>query len=122
MEITIKRVYEPASPEDGVRILVDRLWPRGVSKARADLNEWDKAVAPSTELRKSYDHVVSRFPEFVSAYRAELDANPAAKELATTLQAEKPAKVTLLYGARDETHNEAVVLKQWLKEQLGMAS
>lgn len=114
--VHIKRIYEPASPDDGRRLLVDRLWPRGVSKARADLDAWLRDVAPSTELRKWFGHDPARWDEFVRRYRAELAANPAA--LQPLLDAARRGPVTLLYAARDEVHNEAVVLRDVLLERL----
>ena len=107
----VKRIYAPASPGDGQRILVDRLWPRGVSKARAHLDAWMKDVAPSTELRLWFDHRPERWAEFRRRYLGELAANPAAGAL-QQLAAAGP--VTLLYAARDEAHNEAVVLAEYL--------
>jgi uncharacterized protein YeaO (DUF488 family) len=110
----IKRVYEPPSEEDGFRVLVDRLWPRGVSKERADLDLWLKEIAPSTELRKWFGHVPTRWPEFVARYREELRQNEVAvsklRDLATK------GTVTLLFGARDEAHNEAVVIRDLIDQ------
>jgi uncharacterized protein YeaO (DUF488 family) len=108
--VAIKRVYEPPSPKDGTRILVDRLWPRGVSKARAALDGWNKNVAPSPHLRKWFDHRPERFAEFAKRYRAELARNPAVAELRAV-----KGKVTLVYGARDPAINHAVVLAKLLK-------
>lgn len=108
--VTIKRAYEPPSPEDGTRILVDRLWPRGVSKAKAALDGWNKNVAPSTSLRKWFGHKPERFQEFARRYRAELKHNPAVAELRAT-----KGKLTLVYGARDPAINHAVVLAKVLK-------
>lgn len=108
----IKRVYEPPEPDDGFRVLVDRLWPRGVSKERADLGLWLKEIAPTTELRNWWDHDPARLDEFTSRYRAELDHNPAVGELVTVLR-EHPV-VTLLYGARDSVLNQAAVLRDYL--------
>ncbi len=110
--IRLKRVYLPASPEDGVRVLVDRLWPRGVSKVRAALAFWNKDVAPSTELRKWFGHDPARWAEFRERYRAELKANPEAVEALGALA--RQGRVTLVFGARDEAHNEAVVLREVL--------
>lgn len=108
-----KRVYEPAEASDGYRVLVDRLWPRGVSKERAALDEWAKELAPSTELRQWFGHAPEKFPEFTKRYEAELAANPA---LQTCLAKwHKHPKVTLLYGARDETNNEAAVLQHYIE-------
>lgn len=107
MPFVAKRIYEPASAEDGVRILVDRLWPRGVSKDEAKLDEWDKEIAPTTELRTWFGHDPAKFDEFRVRYLAELHANPG---LETLRERGQDAHVTLLYSAHDEQHNQAVVL------------
>lgn len=114
--VRIKRIYEPASSDDGRRILVDRLWPRGVSKARADLDAWVRDVAPSTELRKWFGHDPARWDEFARRYRQELDDNPKAMQALVDAAGQGP--VTLLYAARDEQHNEAVILHQLLQKRL----
>lgn len=108
MTLRIKRIYEDPAPDDGYRVLVDRLWPRGVSKDRAALDEWLKEVAPSPELRTWFDHRADRFAEFAQRYTAELDTNPAVAELRELLGTNPT--VTLLYGARDAEINHAVVL------------
>ncbi len=113
--IRIKRAYEPASPEDGRRFLVERLWPRGVKKEALVMEAWLKDVAPSTELRKWYAHRVERWPEFQRRYREELDANRDAWK--PLLDASARGTVTLLYGARDVEHNSAVVLREYLLER-----
>src|SRR5690606_2066108 len=106
--IHIKRVYESAETSDGQRVLIDRLWPRGVSKAEARLDLWLKDIAPSDELRKWFGHDPERWKEFQERYRAELkDKGDAIAELEGLLA---KGKVTLLYGAHDEAHNNAVVL------------
>jgi uncharacterized protein YeaO (DUF488 family) len=110
--IALKRIYEPPSPADGRRILVDRLWPRGVSKARAHIDVWMKDVAPSTELRRWFDHRPERWLEFRRRYIVELKSNPDLRTLRDMAAAEP---VTLLYAARDTTHNEAAVLAELLK-------
>jgi len=110
-DVRIKRAYEPASDEDGQRVLVDRLWPRGISKDKARLDHWLKEVAPSAELRKWFDHKPERWPEFKRRYREELDANPALAELRAFAGR---GRLTLVYGARDEAHNDAVVLAELL--------
>jgi uncharacterized protein YeaO (DUF488 family) len=116
-DIQIRRIYEPPRADDGARILVDRLWPRGVSKEEAKLTLWLKDIAPSTELREWFGHDPSRWHEFSRRYRAELKANEAAvAEIAEFL---KSGRVTLLYGARDTEHNEAVVLADYLHELHG---
>lgn len=113
--IQLKRAYEPAVPEDGVRILVDRLWPRGVSKEHAALDDWMKDIAPSTGLRKWFGHDPERWPEFQRRYRAELAEN--AEQLDRIRDLARTQVVTLVYGARHETHNDAVVLKGALLER-----
>jgi uncharacterized protein YeaO (DUF488 family) len=111
-DICIKHVYEPASPEDGVRILVDRLWPRGFTKEKLKADLWLKEIAPSHELRNWYHRDLSKMEEFRQRYFAELDANPKAVELLR--EKAKQGRVTLLYAARDSEHNHAVVLKDYL--------
>ena len=109
MDIPLKRVYEVSTKADGVRILVDRLWPRGIAKNRIDL--WLKDVAPSTELRQWFGHDPGKWTEFRKRYRAELKGSPALDELrALSLK----SRITLVYAARNQIHNEAVVLKQIL--------
>ncbi len=112
MSIRIKRVYERPAPEDGVRILVDRLWPRGLSKEAAALDHWCKDIAPSPGLRSWFDHREDRFDEFEQRYRLELKANPALTEFRKLV---KTGKVTLLYAARDEKVNHAVVLAEYVQ-------
>lgn len=112
-KLNIKRVYEKPSRTDGARILVDRIWPRGVSKKKAALNEWLKDIAPSTGLRKWFGHDPERFSEFRRRYRAELKSNRiAVKELRGWL---KKGRVTLLYSAHDEKYNQARVLAEYLR-------
>lgn len=111
-EIRAKRVYLPPEDSDGRRILVDRLWPRGLSRQKAQVDVWLKEVAPSTELRKWFHHESPRWDEFQRRYEAELDHNPAVAEL-RNLVSEGPA--TLLYGARSETENQALVLIDYLR-------
>ena len=110
--VRIKRIFEPQSREDGVRILVDRLWPRGLSKADAAFDEWMKEAAPTPELRKWFGHDPSRFREFARRYRAELDGNPEPVERLREMRRRGP--VTLLYAARDEVYNHACVLRDYL--------
>ena|SRR5579872_4944961 len=116
--IAIKRIYEPPSPADGRRVLVDRLWPRGVSKAKAKLDAWMKDAAPSPELRRWFDHRAERWPEFRRRYIDELKSNPAIETLREMASA---GPVTLLYAARDTAHNEAVVLAERLSQDLPTA-
>lgn len=111
MSIFLKRAYESPAKTDGVRVLVDRLWPRGLTKSEANIDFWLKGLAPSTELRKWFGHDAQKWPEFQNKYRLELSGNPALPELkALTRQ----GNVTLVYAAKDELHNNAVVLKQFL--------
>jgi uncharacterized protein YeaO (DUF488 family) len=114
--ITLRRAYEPASPVDGKRFLVDRLWPRGLTKAAVHADAWIKEAAPSAELRKWFAHDPEKWPAFQQRYRAELAARPEA--LAPLLDAARAGPITLVYGAKDELHNEAVVLKAVLDERL----
>lgn len=115
MQIRLKRAYGEANAQDGVRILVDRLWPGGVSRSAAAIDTWMKEIAPSTELRKWFGHDPPRWEEFVRRYRAELDAH---RDIVQEMQEYvKKGRVTLVYGARDETHNHARVLKQYLEER-----
>jgi len=107
--VRLKWVYAPAADDDGARVLVDRLWPRGVSKARAALGSWCKDAAPSTELREWFGHEPARWEAFCERYRAELKHAPEAVEALRALARQGP--VTLLFAARDEVHNEAVVLR-----------
>ena len=110
--IRVKRAYEPPSPEDGTRVLVDRLWPRGLRKAEAAIDCWLKEIAPSSELRRWFGHDPSRWEEFRHRYRAELSARP---ELLDKLRAlMEQGALTLVYAARDEDHNHAVVLRDML--------
>ena len=115
--IRVKRVYEEPSRADGFRVLVDRLWPRGVSKERAALDVWLKDAAPSAELRKWFDHDPAKWKEFQARYRKELAGRTEAVELLRHKAREQT--VTLLYGARDEQHNEALVLKEVLEGRTG---
>jgi uncharacterized protein YeaO (DUF488 family) len=114
MTIALKRIYEPASRSDGTRVLVDRLWPRGVKKDDAKLDLWLKDVAPSTVLRQWFGHKPERWETFRERYLAELSKNEAVVQLRQL--AEKAKRLTLLYAARDEEHNEAVVLAGLLKK------
>lgn len=112
--IKLKRAYEPAADDDGYRVLVDRLWPRGISKAVMKFDCWEKDLAPSTELRKWFGHDPARWQEFHERYLRELD-DPAKRRLLDGLaQQARKGTVTLIYSARDTEHNQAVVLKQAL--------
>lgn len=111
--IQIKRVYEPASKTDGFRILIDRIWPRGVSKQKAKINLWSKEIAPSAKLRKWFSHDPQKWPEFQKKYFQELKKQKSALNEIRSL--EKKEKVTLVFAAKDEQHNNAVALKNFLK-------
>jgi uncharacterized protein YeaO (DUF488 family) len=114
--IHLKRAYEEPNPEDGARFLIDRLWARGVSKERLKLADWLKDLAPSTDLRRWFGHKEERWPEFEARYRAELAGNKEA--LAPLMAAARHGPLTLVYAAKDQEHNDAVVLKKVLEEAL----
>lgn len=109
----IKRAYAPVEDTDGYRILVDRLWPRGISKDKAKIDLWLKSVAPSNDLRKWFGHDPERFPEFSKRYQAELEESGALDELRSAIKGHPNA--TLLFAAHDEEHNNAVVLQHLLE-------
>ncbi len=116
MDIRLKRAYVAASPSDGYRVLVDRLWPRGVSKERARLDEWEKELPPSAELREWFGHEPTRFPEFRRRYISELaHSRP---RLTALRRRAREGTLTLVYSAKDETHNDAVVLAEVLRRGL----
>lgn len=118
MNLAMKRVYEEPSPDDGYRILVDRLWPRGVKKERADLDLWMKGIAPSPELRKWFGHDPARFKEFSERYRQELDNDTeAVDELLDIMRSHD--KVTLVYAAKDPSINHVVVLRDYMDRLVG---
>lgn len=117
MDIQIKRAYEPQSPEDGYRIYIDRLWPRGLSHETFHYDQWEKQISPSTELREWFHaDPDSRWDEFIRRYTAELKSNPDFNRLAEELRGKK--KVTLLYSSHDEVHNNAIVLQKALEESI----
>jgi uncharacterized protein YeaO (DUF488 family) len=116
--VRTKRAYEQAERADGFRVLVDRLWPRGVTKHAARIDLWAKDVAPSPELRKWFGHNPERFAAFSLRYRQELAREPARTLLDDLLRRASRGRVTLVYGARDEVHNGAVVLKQEIESAL----
>lgn len=118
--IALKRAYEPATPADGVRILVERLRPRGIAKAALPLVGWHKDVAPSPELRQWFAHDPAKWPEFRRRYRAELRANSAA--LQPLLDTARHGHLTLIYSSHDQQHNNAVVLKQYLESLLNRST
>jgi len=115
MTLQIKRAYEPASPQDGTRILVDRLWPRGLTKTEAKIDLWWKDVAPSAELRKWFGHDPAKWQEFRSRYQAELQGEP--EWLSSIREKAKQGVVTLVYAAKDQEHNHAIVLREQLERR-----
>ena len=114
--LKLKRAYEPTSPDDGERILVERLWPRGLTKAKANIDLWMKEISPSPQLRKWYSHDVAKWSEFQKRYRQELKGHNV--EVAELRKKSKAAVVTLVYAAKDEEHNSALVLKAYLEMQI----
>ena len=113
----VKRIYEPAAEDDGLRVLVDRLWPRGMAKQKAHIDQWLKDVAPSHELRRRFHAKPAGWKEFVAAYGRELKQDPARSATAGLREQLRHGPVTLLYALRDETHNNAVALKYWLERR-----
>lgn len=118
--IKIKRAYEAVADDDGYRVLVDRIWPRGISKEKAAINEWLKEVAPSNELRKWFNHEPEKYTEFSERYLRELtdDKHQAAFNHLKQITSEN-SSVTLIYGAKDKEHNQAIVLKERLERENG---
>ncbi len=115
--IGVKRAYEPASADDGVRVLVDRLWPRGVTKAKAKIDLWPRDMAPSDKLRRMVHGDPSKWDEFAKAYARELKEEPAKSAFAALRVQAKKEPITLVYAARDEVHNHAALLKRWLERK-----
>jgi uncharacterized protein YeaO (DUF488 family) len=115
MAVHIKRIYEPYSESDGYRVLVDRLWPRGIAKDKARIDQWLKEVSPSTELRQWFHHEEGKWQEFEARYRNELKDSEALKELAAL--SKQHGNLTLVYSAKDEKNNQAVVLLELIKDQ-----
>lgn len=115
--IKLKRAYERAERGDGYRVLVDRLWPRGVKKEKLPLDEWAKELSPTAELRKSFGHDPAKWNEFRMRYQLELRAPLARKRIEALAQRALTSNVTLVYSARDEDHNNAVVLKRVLEQR-----
>lgn len=115
--IKIRRVYDPAEPDEGFRVLVDRLWPRGFSKANAGWNEWIKEIAPSNELRKWYSHDPAKWEDFKKKYRSELASRQTELEKLKQLET-KNQTLTLLYSSREKELNNAVALREFLLEQV----
>lgn len=109
-----KRVYEEPSDEDGYRVLTERLWPRGVSKERADLDQWLKSIAPSNELRKWFDHDPDKWDEFKERYRRELFGSEAVDEILKIIQ--EHYTVTMVYASKDNEHNSTMLLKEFLED------
>jgi len=114
MPVSLKRAYESPSPGDGYRVLVDRLWPRGVSKEEAALDDWVREIAPSDDLRTWFDHDPERWEEFRKRYRSELDEHREALRSLAGIAA--GGQLTLVYGAKDREHNNAVVIKEYLEK------
>jgi uncharacterized protein YeaO (DUF488 family) len=117
MDVVLKRAYEPAAESDGYRVLIDRMWPRGVTKDQARLDEWARELAPSTELRRWFGHDPERFEEFRRRYVEELAAE--GKKLDELRDRASSGRVTLVYGAHDREHNDAVVLAELLRTEEG---
>ncbi|WEV39906.1 DUF488 family protein [Lactobacillus sp. ESL0681] len=119
-EIKLVRIYDHVQPQ-GYRILVDRLWPRGMSKVKASLARWSKEIGPSNDLRKWFNHDDAKFPQFKQKYIAELDSNPAIGEFLQLVKEQlQKQNVLFLYGAKDRTHNQAVVLRDYVSQKLGL--
>ncbi|PTJ02480.1 DUF488 domain-containing protein [Staphylococcus simulans] len=120
MAIKVKRIYDDKAEDDGVRVLVDRVWPRGISKENANLDEWLKNIGPTKELREWFKHDADKFEDFKKKYIKELENNDEQNEELKTLEGMvKDARkdVIILFGAKDEKHNQAVVLQSYLKDQ-----
>ena len=119
MAIKLERIYTKPADLDGYRVLVDRLWPRGISKVNAQLASWEKEMGPSTELRKWFNHEPEKFPAFKEKYLAELAANAALPDFLDLVATQLATQdVIFLYGAEDETHNQAVILKELVLKRL----
>ncbi|MEE8824912.1 hypothetical protein LASUN_17090 [Lentilactobacillus sunkii] len=119
MELKLERIYDKPQDLSGYRVLVDRLWPRGISKVNAKLDEWEKEIAPSKDLRKWFSHDPEKFPDFKTKYIAELDDNQKTADFIKLIGEHlKTTNVILLYGAKDRENNQAVVLKQYLTDHL----
>lgn len=120
-KIICKRIYEMPTEADGFRVLVDRLWSRGIKKEYAAVDLWAKEIAPTIELRKWFGHSAERFEEFSFLYRAELDSNPYAAEFLIIINEKlKEDNITLLFAAKDKTCNHAIVLQKWIKERMSV--
>ncbi len=118
-ELKIKRIYYEYEESDGMRILVDGIWPRGISKEKAHLDLWDKEISPTKGLRKAFNHEVDKYEDFRKQYRQELAENPHTQDfLKIVFNHLEEQPVTLLYGAKDRMHNQAVVLKEYILEEM----
>ena len=115
-DVRLKRAYEPAEPSDGYRVLIDRLWPRGVSREHANLDEWERELAPSTALRRWFSHDPARFEEFRRRYIEEL--RPQRRRISELRRLARAGTLTLVYSARDTEHNDAIVLAEVLRRGL----
>jgi uncharacterized protein YeaO (DUF488 family) len=113
-DVRVKRIYDPAEPGDGYRVLIDHIWPRGISKQHAHLDEWARELAPSDELRKWFDHVPERFDEFRARYRDELAAHR--EQVEELRRRARKGPLTIVYAARDTDHNNAVVLAELISD------
>ena len=122
MKIHIKRIYEDKAQGDGTRILVDRIWPRGIKKEDAEIDDWAKDLAPSTEARKDFNHDPDKFEEFSERYEQELEQSDEAQDYIDKLKADKPQNLTLLFAAKDTEHNHALVLQKYLQKHISGAS
>ena len=119
-ELKCKRIYETPAETDGFRILVDKLWPRGMRKENAEIDLWAKEITPSNELRKWFSHIPEKYDEFKKRYRQELSENSASRKFKDLcIEKLQDCNVTLLYAAKSEKYNHAVVLKEWLEEHIG---
>jgi uncharacterized protein YeaO (DUF488 family) len=114
VDVRVKRVYDPPEPGDGHRLLIDHVWPRGISRERAGLDEWARELAPSDEVRRRFDHVPERFDEFRMRYREELAAHAA--RLQELRRRARSGPLTIVYAARDREHNNAIVLAELLRD------
>lgn len=122
MALKLERIYDKPADTDGYRILVDRLWPRGISKVNAKLDEWEREIAPTKKLRSWFSHDPEKFSDFKTKYIAELDQNEKTAAFISQIADKlKTGNVILLYGAKDREHNQAVVLKTYIEDHLGQA-
>lgn len=122
MKIHIKRIYEDKAQGDGTRILVDRIWPRGIKKEDAEIDDWAKDLAPSTEARKDFNHDPDKFEEFSERYEQELEQSDEVQDYIDKLKADKPQNLTLLFAAKDTEYNHALVLQKYLQKHISGAS